>query len=483
MSHPIATCLLEDRDGNLWVGTRGGLNRLNRTTNCFQRFFHQPDHPGSLPGNDVTDIAEGNDGEIYVATTAGLAIYDPQTDKFTPIAKAVEVQEILADERGLFSIGPQGVQLPASLQDAVVPFPKMEHPDIHDLLITGDSLLIATNRGLYYWKAGIKELTSALPADHPMATASVQSLCLTNDHLWLATRGTGLGVMDLKSGSFLQYQTEGGGVKGLLDNHLRALVTDGPNNLWIGGYTGLNRLDLSKSAPRLYNQQRGDGGEPHILELGSDHLGGVYFYERWQGLFRSNGPGATGQQLVFPANDFLIGKDLNHIHTDRAGITWFLRGNDRIYRYDAKEGQFLKELSLPTLADRRLNGIAQDVTDDNIYWLATSKGLGKLNLLQNELAWFSPGPKVGKINGEVLTVVLSADDGKVWLSCGDYYNDRLGYFDPATEQFTLLGYAAGDPENIAGGRVKQLAEHPDGSIWAVASRGLSGLTRTTCPPG
>lgn len=472
ISHPIATCLLEDRDGNLWVGTRGGLNRLNRATNCFQSFFHQPDRPGSLPGNDITDIAEGSDGKLYVATTAGLAIYTPNTNEFTVLGKSVEVQKILTDEQRLFAVGPKGLQLPSSLGGTVIPFLGKATPDIHDLLFSGDSLLVATSTGLFTWKNGVEELKPALPKHHPLAKASFQSLHLTDDNLWMATRGDGLGVRDLKTGTFRQYRAEGGEVKGILDNHIRALISDGPNNLWIGSYTGLNRLDLSKSAPRLYNQQREDGQEPHILELGTDQHGGVYFYERWQGLFRSDGPGAIGEQLAFPANDFLVGKDLNHIHTNRAGITWLLRGNDRIYRYDAKNDRFLQELTLPTLADRRLNGITQDIRDDNIYWLATSKGLGKLNLVQNELTWHSPGPEVGKLNGEVLTVVLSADDGKIWLSCGDYYNDRLGYYDPESEKFTLLSYAAGDPNNIAGGRVKQLAKHPDGSIWAVASQGL-----------
>lgn len=472
ISHPIATCLFEDREGNLWVGTRGGLNRLNQTTNCFQSFFHHPDRRGSLPGNDVTDIAQGNDGKLYVATTAGLAFYDQQTDTFTQVPMAIHAQKILPDERGLFAIGREGLALPSSLGGTLIPFSGQEQPAVHDLLLTGDSLLIATNRGLFAWKAGATKLTHALPQSHPLTKASIQSLYLTEGHLWLATRGAGLGMISKNDQSFLQYQAGGKQANGLLDNHLRALVTDGQNNLWIGGYNGLNRMDLSRSTPRLYNHQQGNGNEPHVLELGSDNRGGVYFYERWQGLFRSPGLGFPGRQLDFPTNDFLVEKDLNHVYTDRSGITWLLRGNDRIYRYDAATGSFLQEVNLPTLADRRLNGIAQDLTDDNIYWLASSKGLGKFDLTQKRLTWFSPGPEVGKINGKVLTVILPADDGKIWLSCGDYYNDRLGFFDPDTERFTLLSYAAGDPDNIAGGRVKQLAEHPDGSIWAVASQGI-----------
>jgi signal transduction histidine kinase/CheY-like chemotaxis protein/ligand-binding sensor domain-containing protein len=478
MSHPIATCLLEDRDGNLWVGTSGGLNRLDRSTNCFQSFFHQPDQPGSLPGNDITDLALGANGTLYVATTAGLARYDPKSNHFQVVPTGMKTKKILADDRGLFAVGPAGLLHLGQPQSSFAPFSTEGPHQINDLLVAGDSILIATNRGLYHWRSGASELVSTLPAAHPMKRVSFQSLCLSDDRLWLATRGAGLGVIDLKDGSFHQYRTDGGMAGDILDNHLRALVTDDHHNLWIGGYTGLNRLDLSQTAPRLYNQQLGDIKESHILELGTDHLGGVYYYERWQGLFRSDGPGLGSKKMDFPSNDFLVGKDLNFVYTDRAGISWLLRGNDRIYRYNAQSGKYLAELRLPTLADRRLNGIAQDVIDDNTYWLASSKGLGKFNLSQQTINWFSPSPEAGSLNGEVLTVVLPAEDGKVWLSCGDYYNDRLGYFDPTTEKFSFLKYSAGDPKSIAGGRVKQLAKHPDGSIWAAASQGIIRVSPT-----
>ncbi|MFK8161553.1 MAG: ATP-binding protein [Lewinella sp.] len=478
VSHPIATCLLEDQEGNLWVGTRGGLNRLDRSTNCFQSFFHQPDQPGSLPGNDIMDLALGADGALYVATTAGLASYDPKSNDFKVIPTGMKAKKILANDQGLFAVGPAGLLQLGQPRSSIIPFPSEEAHQLSDLLIIGDSVLVATNHGLYHWTTGAKELKPTLSATHPLTAASFQSLYITDDRLWLATRGEGLGVIHLKDGSFHQYRTDGGMAGDILDNHLRALVTDDHNNLWIGGYTGLNRLDLSLTAPRLYNQKFGDIKESHVLELGTDHLGGVYYYERWQGLFRSDGPDSVSRKMDFPNNDYLIEKDLNHVYTDRSGITWLLRGNDRIYRYDAQSDKYLDQIKLPSFTNRRLNGITQDVADDNIYWIASSKGLGKLNLSRQTVSWFSPGPEVGKLNGEVFTVVLPADDGKVWLSCGDYYNDRLGFFDPAAEKFTFLKYSAGDPKNIAGGRVKQLAKHPDGSIWAAASQGIIRISPT-----
>ncbi|MDG1897979.1 MAG: two-component regulator propeller domain-containing protein [Fuerstiella sp.] len=48
--------LLEDRDGNLWVGCDKGLNRYDRNLDAFIRYEHQQSDPESISQNSIPAI-------------------------------------------------------------------------------------------------------------------------------------------------------------------------------------------------------------------------------------------------------------------------------------------------------------------------------------------------------------------------------------------------------------------------------------------
>ncbi|NDV81746.1 two-component regulator propeller domain-containing protein [Bacteroides sp. 51] len=69
--------LLEDRDGQIWIGTTSGLTIFNPTTGRFRKF--QPD----IIGNKAVDhLFEDSDGDIWIATrTHSVFCYDKSTEK------------------------------------------------------------------------------------------------------------------------------------------------------------------------------------------------------------------------------------------------------------------------------------------------------------------------------------------------------------------------------------------------------------------
>ncbi|MGE5375596.1 MAG: two-component regulator propeller domain-containing protein, partial [Bacteroidota bacterium] len=66
-------------DGNVWLGTQLGLNRLDPLT---KKFTHYTEKQG-LPNNVVLGILEDDRGDLWLTTNNGLAQFDPQTGKFT----------------------------------------------------------------------------------------------------------------------------------------------------------------------------------------------------------------------------------------------------------------------------------------------------------------------------------------------------------------------------------------------------------------
>jgi len=70
------TCLYQDHDGFLWIGTHFGLNRYDG--NEVQTFYHDNQNPNSISGNDIVDVLEDQQNIFWIATKdGGLTRYDP----------------------------------------------------------------------------------------------------------------------------------------------------------------------------------------------------------------------------------------------------------------------------------------------------------------------------------------------------------------------------------------------------------------------
>ena len=65
--------LYEDTDGIIWVATNtGGLNRLDPVTNRFTHFRHRQDDPATISHDSVYGMTEGPDGDLWVGSQIGL---------------------------------------------------------------------------------------------------------------------------------------------------------------------------------------------------------------------------------------------------------------------------------------------------------------------------------------------------------------------------------------------------------------------------
>ena len=69
----------------LWVGSFShGLYRLDLRTNRLKH-YQKGEADNTLPANDIFSICRTSQNQIWLGTTSGLAIYDPQTDSFVRI--------------------------------------------------------------------------------------------------------------------------------------------------------------------------------------------------------------------------------------------------------------------------------------------------------------------------------------------------------------------------------------------------------------
>src|SRR4030095_2685593 len=66
LSNDTVTAILEDRSGNLWIGTYGGLDLLNKETGKFTHYSNIPNDPSSLSHDHIRVIYEDRQGVLWI---------------------------------------------------------------------------------------------------------------------------------------------------------------------------------------------------------------------------------------------------------------------------------------------------------------------------------------------------------------------------------------------------------------------------------
>jgi signal transduction histidine kinase/ligand-binding sensor domain-containing protein/AraC-like DNA-binding protein len=75
--------IVETHDSNLWIATmRGGLNRYDYETNTFER-YQAGFIINSISSNWVFDVLESNSGDLWISTSVAVDLLDRKTNHFT----------------------------------------------------------------------------------------------------------------------------------------------------------------------------------------------------------------------------------------------------------------------------------------------------------------------------------------------------------------------------------------------------------------
>ena len=98
--------VLADSQGNIWVGTVSGLNKKNKGSDRFIRYFYNPDEKNRISSNSIYTLFEDSKKHIWIGTSGGgVTIYDPNSGIFSQLSNkdglaGNDVYGILEDNAG-----------------------------------------------------------------------------------------------------------------------------------------------------------------------------------------------------------------------------------------------------------------------------------------------------------------------------------------------------------------------------------------------
>jgi signal transduction histidine kinase/CheY-like chemotaxis protein/ligand-binding sensor domain-containing protein len=416
---PVIRAILEDREGAIWIATRGGLNRWQNGT---MSAYTQND---GLPANDVLALAEDREGRIWIGSSAGLSLL----------------------ERGKFVAFPGQSRLAGM--------------DVRSFAVAGDgSLWAASSQAVARLKDGVVQEwygRERLPFE-----GEIRSIAEAADGaLWIGTFGDGL--LRMQEGRFERFGTE----QGLASALVFCLRADSDGNLWVGtSGGGLNRLRPRRI--RMIGAPEGlsAADAAAVLEMRD---GALWIGTMGQGVDRYQ----DGRIRAFTTADGLSSNVVLSLwQSPRTGRLWVGTGDGALNWW---EGQRFR--NVPLGAGKMPAQIFE--ASDGEMWVGTTKGLYRL---QNTSVVKVYTTEDGLPSNTVLAIT-EARDGSLWLGTASglshFQHDRFTNYATAKERNGYgprvdWVYQDGEGTLWLGSAGYGLGRFRDGSIlWAGTQQGLN----------
>lgn len=243
--YDVRSLLLEG--DNLWVGTYAeGLHVLNLKTGNIKSYTYSRNIPNTLCSNDVLSLFKDRKGEIFIGTSWGLCRYNPQSDNFITV----------------INVGAM-----ASVTDI--------YEDMYN------NLWIATsNRGVFCYNTIGEEWKHFEHIREDLTTITSNSvITLFEDRkgtMWFGTNGGGLCSFSKETETFVDFDPEN---VWLPDKVIYSIEQDQAGNFWISCNSGLYQFNpTDKNKNRLFTINDGLQGNQFTAQSSlASSTGKLYF--------------------------------------------------------------------------------------------------------------------------------------------------------------------------------------------------------------
>ena len=443
-------CLLQTRDGYLWIGTKAGVSRFDGVR--FTTFDDR--NKNHLKENEVWALAEGDDGSLWIGTYGGgvSRLKDGEFTTYTTADGLVNnfVASLHKDSDGSMWIGTDGGLSHFSNGH----FTNYTVKDgfranaIRGMHTDPDGTLwIGTTRG------GLHRLANGriVPEDFGGRFAEIDVWSVYRDQeqtLWVAS---GDGLFSVKRGRTTRYTTD----DGLSSNRIR-FITQGPDGtLWIGTANGLVRYENGVFSS--YNLTD-SGPSPDFMAFCRDREGSFWLGSRNLGLAHLR----RGHFSSYTTRDGLADPYVASAFEDSTGTMWVGTLSGLNAFVDGKVAFFGSRHGLPA---RMVSTLAED--RNGYLWVGTGVGLFRS---KQPVRCRSCEPqfvqiKSGSFSNLDVRLVYEDRDGTMWI--GTNLEGLFAYRDGRFTTYTTR-------DGLASNAVRAIQQDRDGALW-IGSRG--GLNR------
>lgn len=414
LSNHIIYAMIQDSRGYLWFATDNGLNKYDGYT--LTTYHKNPNDTTSLVGNAVVRLMEDREGTIWIGMMGqGICRFDRRTERFTHYPPN-----------------------PKTLQQGTIH--TMGEDQYGYLWVSNGraELRRFDKKTGQYSRFNYASLLTAKTPTGPAVTPVVHTVyCDRRGNVWTCT-DTGLyrlqvGIAEGQA-QLTRYQHTPTNPHSPSHNRVWEIYEDPTGLLWVSTDNGLNRLDPSTQTFTHY----------------------------------------TYSQKTEAAANTAINQGFRYLTSDGQGYLWMGTGNDGLFRFDPRKGQFTQFVHDPVdplgLSSDHIRSLLVDRS--GLLWVGTyGEGIDKTNPTRLPFRHYRPLPyRPETLSYKFVSAILEDRTGTVWVGTG-YGLNRL---DKRTGTFSHYYHDPANPRSLPNRNVESLFEDRQGRLW-VASRGALAL--------
>jgi ligand-binding sensor domain-containing protein/signal transduction histidine kinase len=458
LSQSTVTAILQDRQGFMWFGTEGGLNKYDGYQ--FSVYKHDLDDPQSLSDNVITSMYEDRDGTLWIGTSAGLDRLDRRTGIFVHYQQELTgsdslsgkfVLVIFQDHAGTLWVGTDGGGL--------------------------NALDLRTNQFTVYKHS---------PDDpRSLSDNTIRSVYEDRDRvLWIGT-GLGLDRFDPITGTFAHDRLDSSGLRTISDVPVYAIDEDSQGALWVGTQEGLFQWNRAEGQLIEY---RHDPNAPDSISDDSircifkDSQGTLWIGTR-SGLDQFDNTQKRFIHYMHSPNDShsLISDSIRSIYEDRSGVLWIGTAGGGLSKYARATRKFTLYKYSPGLSNSLSDNNVWSIYEDHngMLWVGTfSAGLNRFDRRSGMVTVYQHNPEEpGSLSSNEIRTIFEDRNGALWVGTERGGLDR---FNPKKETFLHYQHDPADPGSLSDDGVFSIYEDHLGRLWiGTQGGGLNQLDQAT----
>jgi len=455
LSNKLITNLFEDDNGDIWVGTVNGLNKIEKDNFTVEQYFFDKKDRGFSLDNQITSIIQDRDRKLWIGTLGGL--YTINTDDYTidsfknhPFFKtnirANSIYSILIDHIGRLWIGTNGGGL-------------LEyHAETNSFTVNRNN------------DGNIHSLTN---------NAAFTLFEDRSNNLFVSMFGLGFCVTNIKAHKFSLYLHENYNQNKLTDNDVRSILADNQNNLWLGMQdNGLYKLNLNNKEHVHFKLEQLKQNEtlPTVKCICSEDSNHLWLGTLTKGLFLFNKKNKAIKEYKY--KDGKLKKSIDYvfdIKKDKNKNIWVASWKDGLFMLANGANELIRftndKNDKESLSNNNVTSIYID--DDNNVWL-TTWGSG-ISVLMHDSGKFKHYKTDRKTRNSLLsdycTTIHKDKDGIYWIGT----TEGLCSFDKNLEKFTQFSGS----QIIFSESIFSIEEDNNSNLWLSTELGISRFSKQT----
>ncbi|OIP48667.1 MAG: hypothetical protein AUK46_00810 [Flavobacteriaceae bacterium CG2_30_31_66] len=415
--------LIEDRNGNLLIGTEKGLSILNFEE---KKFYNYPFDEHKI--TNVVSIYEDSNGRIWIGTfSSGVFLFDNQTKKFKNIPQ--ENQQILSAINAISELN-------------------------SDKIILGTS-----GKGLLTIDLNNYKIADFFKNDDPLNENFKIIRSMKKDskgNLWVGTDGYGLFELkhpNSKDPIVNNYMYNSQLSTSLAGNAIYVITEDNNGSIWIGtAWNGISILDNKSQSEMIFSDFIGKNPNPVLSIFQNSEK--IFLGLDGEGLNLFN---KITLKTEFFDETIIKAKYIQKIIQTKDGNYWLGTFGNGLLKFDYKRKkvtQFVNEFSNNnSLSYDYVRDIIED--ENHNLWIATwGGGLNNFDIKKNTFTRFN------FTNNNLISILKEGDI--IWIAT---YGGGLSAFNIKSNQVENFSFIENDPNTISNNNLFSILKDKRGYLW------------------